>query len=199
MSATLTETFKQPLIPKTAEKALFSLCRKAVASIDKEQIVGTLRTGLTSMAQDGTLAEIAYPKPLPDRYARGLCYEDPWNRFSVVAMTWNVGQSTPLHDHAGVWCVEVVVDGEMQVVNFELVEETADGRCRFEQRETIPAPPASSGALLPPFEHHVFSNVDSKPSHTLHVYGGPMNRCDVFQPVEGGYWQRLHRALRYDC
>ncbi len=196
------ELLQQPLRVQQAEKELIRLCRRAVTHLDEKKIIDELKTGMIQMARERTLGEIEYPAPRPDRYARGLCYADPWNRFSVIAMTWNTGHRTPLHDHAGVWCVEVVVDGEMQVVNYELMEEDAKGRCRFERRETITAPAASSGALLPPFEHHVFSNVGNAPSHTLHVYRGPMSRCDIFEPGASdrptGYWQRVHRALRYD-
>lgn len=196
-SALEPELIAQPIPVREAETELIRLCRRAVARIDEKQIIGELKSGMIRMAVGGTLGQITYPAPHPERYARGLCYADPWNRFTIIAMTWNVGQSTPLHDHAGVWCVEVVVDGDMQVVNYELMDEDAEGRCRFEQRETIPAPAASSGALLPPFEHHVFSNIGTQPSHTLHVYGGPMSRCDIFEPA-GQHWQRVHRALRYD-
>jgi len=192
------EEVQQPIRVHQPERELIRLCRRAVAHIDEKQIVRELKSGMMQMALDGTLADIEYPPPHPERYARGLCYADPWNRFSIIAMTWNIGQRTPLHDHAGVWCVEVVVDGDMQVVNYELMEEDSAGRCRFEQRETILAPAASSGALLPPFEHHIFSNIGPAPSHTLHVYGGPMSRCDIFEPIDSQNWRRLHRALRYD-
>src|ERR1051326_7912192 len=46
--------------------------------------------------------------PNPARYARRLVYRDPDDRYTVLPMVWNVGQGTPLHDHAGIWCVECV-------------------------------------------------------------------------------------------
>ena len=42
-------------------------------------------------------------------------------------MTWGPGQRTALHDHAGIWCVEGVMEGEMEVIRYELLEEGADG------------------------------------------------------------------------
>ena len=150
------------------------------------------------MARNGGFDHLEFPLPAPDHYTRRLVFSDAWERFTIIAMTWGVGHATPLHDHAGVWCVEVVVDGDMEVVNYELLEEDRNGLCRFEKRETIPARPASSGALIPPFEHHIFGNSGTKPSHTLHIYGGPMNRCDTFTPAGDGLWQRQHRQLRYD-
>jgi hypothetical protein len=35
-------------------------------------------------------------------------------------------------------------------------------------------------------------------SLTLHVYGGEMTHCDVFQPVSAGMYQRCTRQLSYD-
>lgn len=182
-----------------AERELLALCREAAAANDELETVSALKTGLVELAKTGTLAALDYLPENPGRYARRLVYSDPWNRFVVIAMTWGAGQGTPLHDHAGVWCVEVVVDGEMEAVSYQMLDEDAFGHCRFEERETIPAHPASSGALIPPFEHHVFRNTGNTASHTLHVYGGPMNHCDVFERVSDGWWQRLHRELRYDA
>lgn len=182
-----------------AEQKLLTLCREAAASNDQLETVSALKIGLVELAKQGILGSLDFLPDRPDRYARRLVYSDPWNRFVIIAMTWGVGQGTPLHDHSGVWCVEVVVDGEMEAVSYQLVDEDAFGHCRFEEREIIPAYPASSGALIPPFEHHIFRNTGETASHTLHVYGGPMNHCDVFERVSDDWWQRQHRELRYDA
>ncbi|MGQ0518858.1 cysteine dioxygenase, partial [Bacillus sp. D-CC] len=47
------------------------------------------------------------------QYARHLLYEDPLNRFEVLALVWKDGQSTPLHDHDGTWGVEGVFTGKI--------------------------------------------------------------------------------------
>jgi predicted metal-dependent enzyme (double-stranded beta helix superfamily) len=181
------------------EENLLGLCRVAVATGDEVEIAAILKDGLFDLARREKLGSIGYAAPRTDRYSRRLVYSDPWARFVVVAMTWGPGQQTPLHDHAGVWCVEVVVEGHMEVVSYQLMDENKQlGHCRFEQRETVVAPPASAGALIPPFEHHIFGNTGQEVAHTLHVYGGPMNRCDIFHPLAEGWWQRLHRVLRYD-
>ncbi len=182
----------------TADRELLAVARKAVAAVDERRIISILKDGMVTLARRGVLGSLPFPEPGADRYSRSLVYSDAWERFTVIAMTWGPGQKTALHDHAGVWCVEVVVDGDMQVTNYELMEEQAGGRCLFERRETIAAPPASSGSLLPPFEHHVFGNIGSHPSHTVHIYGGPMNGCNIFEPDGQGWFQRRHRELRYD-
>ena len=107
----------------TRAEDLLGLCRAAVATGDEGEIAGILKDGLFDLARRGKLGQIEYPARSASRYARRLVYADAWGRFVVIAMTWGPGQKTPLHDHAGVWCVEVVVDGLMEVVSYQLLEE----------------------------------------------------------------------------
>lgn len=133
----------------------------------------------------------------PDTYARRLLHRDDDGRYTVVVMTWGPGQRTALHDHAGIWCVECVVDGEMEVTQFDLVGETA-GTYRFEERSQVTAARGSAGCLIPPFEYHTLAN--HKPdgsSVTLHVYGGEMTSCHVFEPAADGLYRRVTKQLSY--
>src|SRR5690606_6975715 len=43
-----------------------------------------------------------------DHYARRELYRSERFGYSVIAMTWGPRQGTPIHDHAGRWCVEGV-------------------------------------------------------------------------------------------
>ena len=100
----------------------------------------------------GTLAVPESMKaPRPDSYARRLLHRDPDGKYTMVVMTWDVGQKTPLHDHAGIWCVECVVDGNMDVAQYDLLSEK-DGQFRFEQRNNVVAGRGTAGCLIPPFD-----------------------------------------------
>jgi len=131
----------------------------------------------------------------PDRYARRLLHLDPQGRYSILVMVWDRGQGTPLHDHAGVWCVECVYKGRIRVTSYEL-EDHKDGLYRFHEQTAIMAGVGEAGALIPPFEYHTIENVDDTPAVTLHVYGGEMTWCHAFLPTEGGY-QKVMRELSY--
>jgi predicted metal-dependent enzyme (double-stranded beta helix superfamily) len=135
-----------------------------------------------------------------DGYARRLLHRDDDLGYTAVVMTWGPGQRTPLHDHAGIWCVEGVVEGRMDVTQFDLVEETPGdgGAYRFEAKGCVHAAVGSAGCLIPPFEYHVLANALDEPSITLHVYGGEMTTCHVFEPAAGGRYVRRARALSYD-
>lgn len=137
-------------------------------------------------------------QPRPDTYARRLLHRDVERGWTAVVMTWGPGQGTMLHDHAGIWCVEGTIAGEMDVVQFEIAESGADGRLRFAPRGRVRAFPGAAGALIPPFEYHILRNgLADATSVTLHVYGGEMDHCTLFEEQEGGWHRRVDRHLVY--
>jgi predicted metal-dependent enzyme (double-stranded beta helix superfamily) len=132
----------------------------------------------------------------PEGYARRLLHRSVSLGYTAVVMTWGPGQGTPLHDHAGIWCVEGVVEGRMDVTQYDLVEEDQNA-FRFERKGCVHAAVGSAGCLIPPFEYHVLANALDTPSMTMHIYGGEMTTCHVFEPVDGGRFVRRERALCY--
>ncbi|HYH47680.1 MAG TPA: cysteine dioxygenase family protein [Thermoanaerobaculia bacterium] len=131
-----------------------------------------------------------------DRYARHLLHSDPAG-WSAVVMTWAPGQRTPLHDHAGLWCVEGVIEGRMEVLRYELLDED-EGICRFAPRGRLVAGVGEAGALIPPYDYHVLGNSQNRTSLTLHVYGGTMDHCSVFEPLGEDLFRRRVRTLVFD-
>ena len=138
-----------------------------------------------------------FRQPTEGTYARRLLHRDPAGHYTMVVMTWGPGQKTSLHDHAGIWCVECVVDGTMDVAQYDLMSET-DGAFRFEQRNRVVAGRGSAGCLIPPFEYHTLGNAGDTPSVTLHVYGGEMDHCHVFEPSGDGSYRRVRKDLAYN-
>jgi predicted metal-dependent enzyme (double-stranded beta helix superfamily) len=190
--------------PAGALGALVAAIDAAVALPTAERTTAAIKRILSDAIRDGgvPLGERFFVAR-PDCYARRLLHRDPATGWTAVVMTWGPGQGTLLHDHAGMWCVEGTVHGEMEVVQFELAERTGAGeeeRYRFVPRGRVRALPGASGALIPPFEYHVLGNARADAvSVTLHVYGGEMNRCHVFEPVDGAEWhRRVERPLAYD-
>jgi predicted metal-dependent enzyme (double-stranded beta helix superfamily) len=137
-------------------------------------------------------------RPCGDCYARRLVHKSDDLGYTVVAMVWGVGQGTPLHDHSGMWCVEAVLDGRIEVVQYELISE-ANGRCRFEPRGKVLAGPGSAGTLIPPFEYHTMTNVDRGPSISVHVYQSEMVACRAYRPQSDGSYEPYERRLSYSA
>ncbi len=136
-------------------------------------------------------------QPQEDCYARRLVYRSSEFGYEVISMVWGPGQGTPLHDHAGIWCVDGVLEGCVEVTQFDLAEQI-DDRMRFQPQQTVHAGPGMTGALIPPFEYHtIFNHYSDRPSITLHVYGGTMDHCTIFEPESGGWYRKRTREMQY--
>ena len=184
---------------RTTPEELARRLREAVRLGDTRAVTRRVQEHLTEVLGGGGL-ELAprFCEPLGDTYARRLLHRDDAEGFTVVVMTWGPGQATPVHDHAGIWCVEGVVEGMMEVTQLDLVEEDAGGRCRFAEQTHAVAGVGSSGALIPPFEYHSLGNaLDDRVSVTVHVYGGEMDHCSVFEPLPDGAYLRRRKSLSY--
>lgn len=183
----------------TATKTLIELVDEAVELGDTEATVDAIKAELCRMIRGG---EIELPnavlEPLPGRYARRMIHRDGERGYSIVAMTWGPGQATPIHDHSGMWCVEGVWGGSIDVQQYELMER--DGaRYRFEKRNSYEAGVGSAGCLIPPYEYHRIANPsDRTVAVSLHIYGGDMTACHVFEPEGDGWYRRVERQLSLD-
>ena len=151
-----------------------------------------------SFAAGTDFLEPRFLEPNPERYARRLVHRDPQDRYTILAMVWNGGQGTPLHDHAGTWCVECVYRGKIRVTSFSVHGgDPEKDIVRFEKESVVMAGVGEAGALIPPFEYHMIENPAPTPSVTIHVYGGEMTFCHVFDPVGEGGYRRKYKELNY--
>ena len=180
---------------------LIELVAASVQMADIEATVDNVKSNLCRLIRSQALEIPAHVlTPVEGHYARRLLTRDDDLGFSIVAMTWGPGQATAIHDHAGMWCVEGVWAGAIDVEQYELTGIDANSnRFRFEKRNSFEAGVGSAGCLIPPFEYHLISNPDSgSPAVSIHIYGGEMTSCHVFEPVGEGWFERQERALSYD-
>jgi len=136
--------------------------------------------------------------PCDDHYARNLVYRDPEGRYSVIAMVWSNGQGTPIHDHGGLWVVECVYRGRIQVETFDKDRQIDDKTYAFSQVSTIVAGCGEAGALIPPYDYHRLSNPFEAPTVTVHVYGGDLTECNVYEALGDGQYTRELKQLELD-
>jgi predicted metal-dependent enzyme (double-stranded beta helix superfamily) len=171
---------------------------RAVQRADAESITSEVKDTLERLLTSGALElPPALVEPRPDRYARRLLHKSEALGYSVLVMTWGAGQGTPLHDHAGMWCVEGVLCGDIDVTQYELLEQQGE-RYRFRRQGTVSAGVGNAGALIPPFEYHTIANSSaSEKAVTVHVYAGEMTSCTVFVPQDDGWHDRQERQLSY--
>ena len=185
----------------------FEGCDEMVRVVDEairqpttEGLTGALKNGLSELIKSGRLA---LPPELRttcgEHYARRLLYKSDELGYVVVAMIWGPKQGTPLHDHAGTWCVEGVLEGEIEVTQYDLQED--DGlRLRFERQEAQHTTVGAAGSLIPPFDYHTIVNARGDSSAiTIHVYGEEMKSCTIFEPVAADWYEKKTKPLSYDA
>jgi len=173
---------------------------RAVGADDPESITNALRNVLCDLIRDDRveLPDCVFEHH-PDHYCRRLLHQDSQLGYTIMAMTWGPGQSTPVHDHAGMWCVEAVWSGQIEVVQYELIERS-DESYRLERRTTMRTGVGSAGSLIPPHEYHTIANIDPRqPAVTMHIYAGEMDHCCVFEPRQGDWYERHNRHLSLDA
>ena len=170
---------------------------QAVTAPDTESICQAVKSTLIDVV--GSREEFLEPqflRPCADRYARRLLYRDPAGRYTVVVMVWDRGQATPIHDHAGIWCVECVYRGKIQVTSFNILGNCEAPTFKFVTENVVRAGVGEAGALIPPFEYHMIENPGSDAAITLHVYGGEMTWSNAYAPAGDGF-RRERRELSY--
>lgn len=186
-----------PPVPPGLEP-LIELLDGAVEQETPEEITERVQAGLSRQIKEGALR---LPPELcrcaADHYARNLVYRSESHGYTVVAMVWGEKQGTPLHDHAGTWCVEGVLEGRIEVTRYDLLDREGD-LCRFERKESLSTGVGAAGSLIPPFDYHTIRNASAEPSVTLHVYGREMTRCSIFEPSDDGLYRQRSKQLSYD-
>jgi predicted metal-dependent enzyme (double-stranded beta helix superfamily) len=170
----------------------------AVSVPDEESRCQDVKRILSDALRSGdTKLDSRWLTPMDGAYARRLLHRDPAGRYSVLVMVWDRGQGTALHDHGGRWCVECVYAGQIEVTSYSICGGRADqGIVQFKEEEVVRAGVGQAGALIPPFEYHILRQSGEVPAITLHVYGGELTHCHIYEPVEGG-WRRRYKELGY--
>jgi predicted metal-dependent enzyme (double-stranded beta helix superfamily) len=179
---------------------LVSAVDSAVCQDCDSKITNELRDSLCRLIRDPAvkLPDCVFERA-SDHYARRELYRSENLGYSVIAMTWGPGQGTLIHDHCGMWCVEGVWHGALEVTPYELTETHGD-RYRFESRGTMNIGPGSAGSLIPPHEYHTIRNPsDDGIAVTVHIYRGAMTQCSVFNPVADHWYRRDQRQLALDA
>lgn len=192
-------TASAPVRDAAGHAELVRALDEAIRGRDCAGLTAALRQTLCQLMREQRLSlpdEVFQPHP--EHYARREIHKSDELGYTVIAMTWGPGQGTPVHDHSGLWCVEGVVAGSLEITQYELLERAGDDY-RFEQRGTLDAGAGSAGSLIPPHEYHAIRNAsDRDVAVSLHIYGGEMRCCSVFQPRGEDWYRCCERPLALD-
>lgn len=107
--------------------------------------------------------------------------------YSVLLIAWPAGYASPVHDHDGLWGIDVVLDGVLEVEGFWLP-----------RPDTLRCSPLDSRVLgagdylhLPAsgYAYRCRNLSLRQPALSLHVYGGELRRYRTFREQAGGRWR----------
>jgi predicted metal-dependent enzyme (double-stranded beta helix superfamily) len=103
------------------------------------------------------------------KYAQNVLHVEPDESFSVVALVWQPGQATRIHDHVA-WCTVGVYEGIERETSFA-AETCAAGERRLHTLGTRDNPRGSVDGLTCGNDIHRVFNPGPSLAISLHVYG----------------------------
>jgi predicted metal-dependent enzyme (double-stranded beta helix superfamily) len=140
------------------------------SGVSRNELVPCVEARLSKLV---ALPDLLWPEqrePWTDHYRAHLVAVAPSRRFSVVALVWLPGQTTPIHDHIS-WCVVSVLEGLERETRYSL-RQGEDGTRWLAPESDMPVTCGETSALFPPDENiHMVRNAGDQLAISIHVYG----------------------------
>lgn len=146
-------------------------------------------------------AETLSPYLLWDRqhYTRNLI--DKTELYELIAICWDVGQVSSIHNHRDQNCWMVAPIGKLMVQNYHVVFQDEElGKCKIEATDIVEMSlnrPVSVDPLEP--VHKVYNPAEfNQRAVSLHVYSRPFDSCVVYSDQQGTCGTiKLHYTTEY--
>jgi len=119
-------------------------------------------------------------------YTRNLIDRTPL--YELMAICWEVGQASSVHNHRDQNCWMAVPLGRLHVENFHLVyQDVEGGTCHLEPLNTVEMNISQPCAVDPadPVHRVVNAREFNHRAVSLHVYSRPFDSCVVYSPEQG--------------
>ncbi|MGA8764960.1 MAG: cysteine dioxygenase family protein [Candidatus Sulfotelmatobacter sp.] len=132
-------------------------------------------------------------------YTRNLI--DKTELYELVAVCWEVGQSSSIHNHRDQNCWMAVPIGRLLVENFRVLRQDLDaGECKLEASDTVEmniSHPCAVDPLVP--VHRVLNPGQfNQRAVSLHVYSRPFDTCVVYSAEQSTCGEiKLHYTTAY--
>ena len=123
-----------------------------------------------------------------EHYTRNLILRSPL--FDLIAICWDVGQKSAIHNHCDQNCWMATPYGKVLVNNFKLISrDAASGQCELAPSTHFTIEPGSPQEVDPSEPIHQVANPASFRSRavTLHIYSKPYDTCEVYDLKEKRY------------
>jgi len=132
-------------------------------------------------------------------YTRNLV--DRTTFYEVIAICWEIGQFSSVHNHHGQNCWMAVPTGRLLVENYRTIfEDLGAGKCKLEPSNAVEMNPAQPCAVDPaePVHRVVNRREFNERAVSLHVYSQPIDSCVVYSPEKETCGEiKLHYTTQY--
>jgi len=124
----------------------------------------------------------------PTHYTRNLIYK--CDLFELLAICWEVGQISRIHNHQGQNCWMAVPIGRLAVQNYELVRADEKTRfCELRKADRLVMDSEHPSHVEPEMPIHAVLNLPQygQRATSLHLYSRPYDRCRVYSLENSSY------------
>jgi cysteine dioxygenase len=132
-------------------------------------------------------------------YTRNLIDKNPL--YELIAVCWEVGQASSVHNHRDQNCWMAVPIGRLLVENFHVVhQDMTMGTCNIKATETVEMNISQPCAVDPEAPvHRVFNPREfNQRAVSVHVYSRPFDTCVVYSAEQGTCGEiELHYTTEY--
>jgi predicted metal-dependent enzyme (double-stranded beta helix superfamily) len=132
-------------------------------------------------------------------YTRNLIDKTPL--YELIAICWEVGQASSVHNHRDQNCWMAVPIGRLLVENFRVVyQDVEQGKCELKAADTVEMNPSHPCAVDPlePVHRVVNPREFNQRAVSLHVYSRPFDSCVVYSPEQGTCGEiKLHYTTQF--
>lgn len=135
----------------------------------------------------------------PSNYTRNLVFKN--ELLEVIAIGWEVGQVSRIHNHREQNCWMLVPIGTLENQNYRVLDRNPDRvSCRLEPSTRVLISPTGPLAVDPNEPVHQVLNRPEfgKRAVSIHIYSRPFNTCEVYSLEHGKYYDAdLHYTSEY--
>jgi cysteine dioxygenase len=132
-------------------------------------------------------------------YTRNLIDKTPL--YELIAICWEVGQASSVHNHRDQNCWMAVPMGRLMVENYRVLWQDLDrGKCELKSAEKVEMNAAHPCAVDPlePVHRVLNPREFNERAVSLHVYSHPFDTCVVYSPEQGTCGViKLHYTTEY--
>ena len=123
---------------------------------------------------------------IAQHYTRNLI--DKTETFELMAICWEIGQVSSIHNHRDQNCWMAVPIGRLMVQNYRVISKDLSAhRCQIEPTEQFEMNPSQPCAVDPAEPVHSVYNPRewNQRAVSLHVYSRPFDSCEVYSVEQG--------------